>query len=185
MTNFYFSPIVLAVVLGWSGPAALAQERVSLKEAAVDVLTSPKDDVGLYVVDFINKAQRRVWLAGYTFTMPEVANAVVQAKARGLDVRVVLDASQSTERYSGATFLRNGGVPVWIDRAHPIMHHKFVIVDEDRVGLGSANFTRAAMGNHREPSRSNAENFNLFVGAPQLARVYATAFEQLVAESSR
>jgi phosphatidylserine/phosphatidylglycerophosphate/cardiolipin synthase-like enzyme len=189
MTYRQFSAVALIVATVFAcNTNAHAAERVALRgdAAAVDVYFAPQDDISLYLVDFISKAQRRVWLAGYTFTMPEIARAVSQAKARGLDVRVVLDASQSGEKYSGATYLRNAGVPVWINSRHAIMHHKFVVCDDDRVGFGSANFTKAAMaGRKADPARSNAENFNLFVGVPALAKQYADEFERLTAESTR
>lgn len=188
MTNKHFTSIVLALGLAFSATVAGAAERVQLRadNAAVDVLFSPQDNISMYLVDFISKSQRRVWLAGYTFTHPGVARAIVQAKERGLDVRVVLDSSQAGGQYSGATFLRNAGVSVWINSRHAIMHHKLILCDEDRVGFGSANFTKAAMsGSKGGGGKSNAENFNLFVGVPGLAKQYAAEFERLTAESIR
>lgn len=185
MTNGHFTAFGVAVAIALAAPAAVAAERVALRGegAAVDVYFAPQDDISLYLADFISKAQRRVWLAGYTFTSPEIARVVAQAKARGLDVRVVLDSSQAGEKYSGATYLRNHKVPVWIDSRHGIMHHKFVVCDEDRVGFGSANFTKAGM-HGRNGTKSNAENFNLFVGVPALAKQYADEFERLAAGSA-
>jgi phosphatidylserine/phosphatidylglycerophosphate/cardiolipin synthase-like enzyme len=197
MTNKHFTSIVLALGLAFSATVAGAAERVPLRadNAAVDVLFSPQDDISMYLADYISKAQRRVWLAGYAFTHSDLARAIVQAKERGLDVRVVLDGSEAGEKYSGATYFRNAGVAVWINERHAVvqngrpslMHHKFVICDEDRVGFGSANFTKAAMNGRRggDALKSNAENFNLFVGVPGLVKQYATEFERLTAESSR
>lgn len=188
MTKHHFTSIALCLAIGFTAPAAFSGERVLLRgdAAAVDVLFSSQDDIATYLVDFINKAQRRVWVAGYYFTQPDIARAIGQAKARGLDVRVVLDVSQAgIDKYSGATYLRNAGVSLMIDSRHAVMHHKFVICDEDRVGFGSANFTKAAMKAGGDPAKSNAENFNLFVGVPALVKQYASEFERLAAESSK
>jgi phosphatidylserine/phosphatidylglycerophosphate/cardiolipin synthase-like enzyme len=176
----------LALALGAIfSSASIAGARVDLGAGQVDVYFAPQDDITLYVVDFINKAQQRVWVEAYEFTSPEVARALAQAKARGLDVRVVLDADvNGVHKHSMAKFLRDHDVPVWLDDRHPIQHQKVLVVDSDRVGFGSANFTRAGMhgGN---PAKSNAENFNLFVRVPALAKQYADEFERLQAESSR
>lgn len=185
MTRKYFTALGVAVALVAGATPAFAGERVTLK-GAVDVYFAPQDDIGMYVSDFINKCQKRVWVAGYWFTHSEVARVIHQAKARGLDVRVVLDSSQQTEKYSSATYLRNANVRVWINSRHAVMHHKFVVCDDDRVGFGSANFTKAAMsGRKADPAKSNAENFNLFVGEPALTKLYADEFERLAAESTQ
>jgi phosphatidylserine/phosphatidylglycerophosphate/cardiolipin synthase-like enzyme len=188
MTKHHFTSIAVFLAIGLSTPATFASERVALRgeAAAVDVLFSSQDDIATYVVDFINKSQRRVWVAGYYFTQPDIARAIGQAKARGLDVRVILDSSQaSAEKYSGATFLRNAGVPVLIHARQAIMHHKFLICDEERVGFGSANFTQAAMKKGGDPRKTNAENFNLFVGVPGLVKQYSNEFERLAAEATK
>lgn len=55
------------------------------------------------------------------------------------------------------------------------MHHK-VIVSDDNVAFGSMNFTKAG-------DAKNAENFNLFRGAPKLTAEYAAEFRRLYEES--
>ncbi|MCB9806571.1 hypothetical protein H6768_01485 [Candidatus Peribacteria bacterium] len=39
----------------------------------------------------INNAQNRVWISVYTFTLPDLRGALVRAKERGVDVRVILE----------------------------------------------------------------------------------------------
>lgn len=184
--HFAATALALATALSTGSAETLAAERVALREGAVDIYFAPQDNISLYLVGFINKAQRRVWLAGYTLTMPAIIHAIAQAKARGLDVRVVLDHAQASEKSSGASFLRKAGVPVWINSRHLTMNQKFLVCDDDRVGFGSANFTKASMAWRKgEQTVRHSENFNLFVGVPMLAKQYADEFERLTAESSR
>ncbi len=61
------------------------------------------------------------------------------------------------------------------------MQHRFVICDDARIGFGSVDFTRAAVGGM---SKNRAENFNLFVGVPGLVKKYATEFERLRAAAA-
>jgi phosphatidylserine/phosphatidylglycerophosphate/cardiolipin synthase-like enzyme len=51
----------------------------------------------------------------YTFTLKEIANALINAKERGVDVKVILDKSQLYSKYSVINELFASGIPVWID----------------------------------------------------------------------
>ena len=48
------------------------------------------------VLKTIDSAQQEIRLMGYSFTSPEVAGALVRAKRRGVDVKVVLDWKANT-----------------------------------------------------------------------------------------
>ena len=144
--------------------------------ATAQVFFSPTARTEEAVAAAIAGAARRVWIAGYYFTSAPIAKALHLAHERHVDVRVVLDRSQATQRYSSASYFYNQGVPVKIDARYPVMHHKFLVIDSDTVGLGSMNFTRSG-------SNQNAENFNLFRRWPALAETYAAEFSRLERES--
>jgi phosphatidylserine/phosphatidylglycerophosphate/cardiolipin synthase-like enzyme len=81
-------------------------------------------------------------------------------------VKAILDKSQWTERYSGATSLSNHQIPVLIDDKHAIAHNKVMVIDDNTVITGSFNFTKAA-------EEKNAENVIVLQDNPVLANVYA------------
>lgn len=159
-------------------PASAGPALAAPPGAEVEVLFSPGAQTDAALARTIAGAQQRVWVAGYFFTSSVVARALADAQRRGVDVRVVLDSSQATHRYSSATFFHNQRVPLWIDSRYPVMHHKFIVVDGATVGFGSMNFTRAG-------AERNAENFNLFRRWPQLVQRYAAEFARLQKESDR
>ena len=108
------------------------------------------------IVDRIDEAHLSVRVQAYYLTQPLILRAIATAKRRGLDVEVILDKSQdrrnsSGSRYSGATYLANAGVSVWIDDAPAIAHSKIIILDDRLVLTGSFNFTKSA-------DTRNAEN---------------------------
>jgi phosphatidylserine/phosphatidylglycerophosphate/cardiolipin synthase-like enzyme len=76
---------------------------------------------------------------------------LLDAHKRGVQVQVILDKSQRTEKYSSADFLANQGAPTLIDASHAISHNKVMIIDGETVITGSFNFTKAAQ-------EKNAEN---------------------------
>jgi len=162
---------LLAIVLT---PACQAR-TISLDNASVDTYFSPNGGAAEAATRMIDSARHRVLLASYTFNSTLIASALKRAHQRGVEVHVVLDASNLDPAYSGATFLANAGVDVRTDSRYPIMHQKFIVAD-DLVALGSMNFTLAG-------DRKNAENFNVFRGASVLADEYASRFDGLYAES--
>lgn len=132
---------------------------------------SPNGGCTQAVVDALNAARKTVLVQAYSFTSAPIAKALVEAKRRGVDVRVILDKSQRTERYTGATFLADAGVPVSIDAAHKIAHNKVMVIDGQTVITGSFNFTKAA-------ESGNAENVLLILHAPELASRYTENWKE-------
>lgn len=118
------------------------------------------------VLKTIGSAKVSLLVAAYSFTSPVIAGALVAAKRRGVDVRVVMDKSQRSERYTSATFLSHMGIPVRIDAKHAIQHNKYLVADQAHVQQGSFNYTRAG-------ARSNAENVLVIWNNPTLAQAYA------------
>jgi len=114
-----------------------------------------------------------VLVQAYSFTSVPIAMALVKAHRRGVKVQVILDKSQRTEKYSSATFLKNAGIPTYIDDKHAIAHNKVMVIDGARVITGSFNFTKA-------PEESNAEN-PLIIADPKLAERYARNWQEHLA----
>lgn len=144
-------------------------------KAGIEVGFSPGNAEAL-VLREIAAARQSIDIAAYSFTSPTIAKALVDAHKRGVQVRAVLDKSQLSERYSGATFLANAGVPVRIDSRYAIMHNKFLVIDGQTVETGSFNYTKAAAG-------KNAENAIVIRDEPSVAKSYATEWKRLWDES--
>lgn len=124
------------------------------------------------VLDGINHTQTQVLVAAYSFTSKPIAEALVNAKARGVEVHVVADAKANDAHYSAVTFLANHGVPVRLNDRYAIMHNKFMVLDGRNVETGSFNYTQAA-------AKSNAENAILMLDVPDIASKYAADFRKL------
>jgi phosphatidylserine/phosphatidylglycerophosphate/cardiolipin synthase-like enzyme len=109
----------------------------------------------------LDQARESIWVQAYSFTSSPIAEALVRAHNRGAAVRVILDRSQRTEKYSAADFLANSNIITRIDAAHSIAHNKVMIIDSRIVITGSFNFTDAA-------EDRNAEN-QLIIRSNELA----------------
>lgn len=145
---------------------AAQAETLSLSGAEATVAFSPNGDVTNVIVKAINSARKQVLVQAYGFTSAPIIKALADARARGIDVEAILDKSNRSGRYSGATYLVNHHIPVWIDDSVAIAHSKVMIIDGSAVITGSFNFTQAAQS-------KNAENVLLITNAPALAREYS------------
>ncbi|WP_232365148.1 phospholipase D-like domain-containing protein [Salinimonas marina] len=131
-------------------PAALADDIQVYFNAQVN---SPAVQANLEtkIVDFINQSQHTLDVAVYDLDLPGIANAIVNAKQRGVAVRVITDndnvGAENAEAYS---ILSDGGVAYIDDTADSsagsgLQHNKLVVVDGRYVLAGSTNFTQSGI----------------------------------------
>ncbi len=92
--------------------------------ARAAVYFSPDGGAQAAIVREVDAAQLWIRVQAYGFTSAPVLDALKRAHNRGVQVRLVLDRSNRTARYSGATFMQNAGVPVLIDARHAIAHNR-------------------------------------------------------------
>ena len=156
-------------------PSAAMPDRVkgvhSLQAAGtIDVAFSPEGGIEQMVISEISSAKKSIDVQAYEFTSSAIAKALVDAHSRGVLVRVILDKSQETEKYSAAAFLANAGIATHIDRQFPIAHSKIIIVDNIDVITGSFNFTKAA-------EHANAENCIILHNNKPLADIYVSNWQ--------
>ena len=118
--------------------------------ATLEVYFAPGPDPEAAMVREINKAERHILAQYYGFTSPAVAQALIAAKKRGVDVEVLLDRSNLTQASSQAAAIAAAGIRVAIDAHHPIAHNKVTVIDSAEVLEGSYNPT--------EQAKHNAEN---------------------------
>ena len=141
------------------------------------VYFSPRGGATEAVIGAIGEAEKTVLVQAYSFTSAPIAKALLEATKRGVDVRVILDESQVTAKYSSADFFKNTGVPTWIDYDHAIAHNKIMILDGATVITGSFNFTKAA-------EERNAENL-LIIHDKKLADAYTANWKEHFAHSEK
>jgi phosphatidylserine/phosphatidylglycerophosphate/cardiolipin synthase-like enzyme len=164
----------VALVCGLSG-CQQQSARTIVDAAQIEVHFSPRGGCTEAVVRELDRAAESVYVQAYSFTSTPIAKALVDAHKRGVEVAVILDRSQRTEKYSEADFLLHAGIPTAIDARHAIAHNKVMIVDGAVVMTGSFNFTKAA-------EESNAENL-LVIRHPALAETYFANWKAHAAHS--
>lgn len=149
--------LLLSAAIGASS-AAIGVSPVYARaehKANVEVAFTPADDVAGMIVARIGQARQSVRMQAYLFTDRRIANALLAARKRGVEVELIGDAAQ---RDSGGLphlkALARAGVRVYLNGSHAAAHDKIVIVDGDSAAAavitGSYNFTRAAQARNAE-----------------------------------
>jgi len=151
--------------------------RAEPDEPAWQVYFSPNHGATKAVVDALAAAKSTVLVQAYSFTSAPIARALVEARARGVDVQVILDGKETGARYSSADFMAHANIVTLIDGAHAIAHNKVMIIDGLAVITGSFNFTTAA-------EQRNAENL-LVIHDRALAARYTENWQTHAAHSAR
>lgn len=131
----------------------------------IEVAFSPKNGATNTIIKAINEAHKTILVSAYSFTSKDIAKALLNKKKDGVDIKIILDKSQVTQKYSSATFFANLGFDMRIDVKHAIYHDKVMIIDDKTVITGSFNFTKAA-------EEKNAENVLVIRDNPELAKLY-------------
>lgn len=152
--------------------ALLLLPSFSSSKTNADNAFSPHQGATALVVNTLNEAKESICLAAYSFTSQPVADALIAAHKRGVEVRIVLDKSQGTARHSLYGLMLDKGVPTRVNRHYAIMHNKFAVVDGDTLQLGSFNYTKAA-------EEKNAENVLVIRKNKKVIASYSAQCEKL------
>ena len=144
--------------------------------SCVRVAFSPNGQAEKLILSSIYAAKKSIKVAAYAFTSKPISLALLEAKKKGVEVKVIADSKAAKGKYSALTFLANQGVSVRLDEKYAIFHHKFMINDGENVQTGSFNYSSAA-------ANKNAENVVLLENMPQVALAYEQEWQLLWSES--
>jgi phosphatidylserine/phosphatidylglycerophosphate/cardiolipin synthase-like enzyme len=168
-----YRPFILLVLCFFITCTASSTGAEPISYDSLQVYFSPQGGCQQAIVEEIGKAKKTLDIAMFSFTNRELGNTVISARKRGVEVRVVLDESQASNKYSKKNYFLNNGLSIRLTRGlgRGIMHHKFAVIDSRVVITGSFNWTANAEEN-------NFENL-LVIHSPVLAMRYADEFQKI------
>jgi len=146
---------VLGVFFGFAAVSLLAEpgkECARCMDGTVETVFSPGAEEE--VLGLIRGANESIEVEMYLFNYMPLANELVKAKERGVDVRVILEPRLSgDENLKMMKFLREKGISArWASLEYKLTHAKAMIVDKKKVLVGSTNWSMSAMTKNREYS---------------------------------
>ncbi len=140
------------------------------------VYFSPKDHIADHLIALIQKETKSIQIAVYCFTHRGIAEALLEAKQRGVMVELLVDP-YSIKVDAPLEQLVDAGAAVYVwavggkSMRKPIMHHKFCVFGAGLLWTGSFNFTYQA-------HKANQENV-LVIDTPEVIQKYKDQFEAL------
>ena len=151
-----WSMSVLAWVVCFAGaqtavdqPTPEIQKSLSQAEV-VGIYFTPPADVAAAVIEVIDQSKTEVLVQAYGFTHNGIAQALVRAHGRGVQVKVLLDAKTDATNRFVTDVLQAQQIPLRLDASHAIAHNKVIVVDGEMVITGSFNFTNSAQTRNAE-----------------------------------
>jgi len=128
------------------------------------------------LIDKINAAQTSIHIASFEFDLTPVAEALVAAKKRGVDVRWVTDdesglAVDEDPGHGQFAMLQEAGIEVRSDDRAALMHNKFWIFDGKIAWTGSTNITISGV--------FQQNNNTIVIHSPEVAAIYEREFAEL------
>lgn len=148
-------------------------ENISINnETKISVYFSPKNKVFYNaIIPLINKSKSSIDIPMFFLTHKAITQALLDARSRGVKIRVILDAVGAKSAYSKHNVLREAGIPVKIENWGGKMHMKSMIIDNEIIVVGSTNWTSTA-------AYTNDENL-LVIYNKNLANLFGKEFERL------
>jgi phosphatidylserine/phosphatidylglycerophosphate/cardiolipin synthase-like enzyme len=140
---------------------------------------APGDAAEGFLLKAIRASQRTLDIAMFSCTSGKIKEALLEARSRGVKVRIVFDKAQFRYLPPMMWFVDNGFEVLLGEGFRPgksAMHHKFVIFDGELVQNGSYNWTDGAKFN-------NFENVQFWTDPAMLA-AYVAGYERLLGRSS-
>lgn len=121
---------------------------------------SPDEHLSDKLIQLINDTKHKIHAAIYMLTDKQIAQALIDANKRGVNVEIIVDRATMDFEYGKGKFLKDNGIEISVytlpsnngksNNFSPIMHNKFAIFD-DKIWTGSFNWTQKA-------NRKNQEN---------------------------
>lgn len=122
----------------------IIQSRINLKNTDLDIYFSPKDKViSNKIIPEIEKAKSCIYVPAFIITHKQFAEELIKAHKRGIEVKVIIDATSARNKYSVHSLLRQNGILVKTENFAGKLHMKSVLIDDSIAFLGSMNFTKS------------------------------------------
>ena len=145
---------------------------IQLGTSKINIFFSPKDKIITNnIIQLIENAQKYIYIPAFIITHDGLSNALIKAKQRGVDVKIIIDATNVHSTKSKVKTLRNASVPLKVENFAGKLHSKSIIIDDKYVIAGSMNFTNSG-------ENKNDEN-SLIIEDARFARYYKGFFEYI------
>lgn len=136
---------------------------------SLKVYFSPQDkSLTNAVLPLIKNAKEYIYIPTFVLTEKRVTEELINAKNRGVDVKIIMDALNASIKHSKHKDLRTNGIMVKTENYAGKMHSKSMIVDDKYTIIGSMNFSNSG-------ENKNDENL-IVINDAEIAQFYKKFF---------
>jgi len=147
-----YSPTI-AKFLVEKTPFSSAHQTTWVGGQQIDLWTLPdaKNYALVYLKEKIRKAQNKIFVSMFTLTHPTLIKELIEAHNRGVHIQVVVDRTSAKGASKKAlNQLKKEKIKIRTSMGIQFMHHKFMVIDDKDLILGSTNWTKSAFYKNRD-----------------------------------
>lgn len=139
-------------------------KNIVLEDSTIlDIYFAPNENIlNEAIIPSFQNAKKSIYVAMFYFTNKNILEELVKAKNRGVDVKVIVDASFAKDFSKYIKLMRENDIPVKVENWAGKMHCKLAVIDDNITLTGSLNWTNSAVN-------FNDENF-LKIQNPRIAK---------------
>ena len=160
-----------------NGKFSISKSKHKIKTVKVGTINitplfSPQDKaITNHVVPLINNAKSYIYIPAFVITHKDLAQALINAKNRGVEVKIIIDATGLYSTGSKTKLLRDKGIDVKVENYAGKVHSKSIIIDDRYIITGSMNLSKSG-------ENKNDENM-LIIEDERLAKYYKEFFKYI------
>lgn len=151
----------------FEGKFSLAKEKFINNEINKIVpYFSPQDDIyNSLILPEIKNAKKSIYISAFYLTDLNLIEELIKAKARNINVLVLLDATSAMNFKNRVQHLRENNILAIVENWGGKNHEKTIVIDDEKLILGSCNFSKSAF-------YKNDENV-ILVNDAEIAKFYS------------
>lgn len=139
-----------------------------LGNSEIEIYFSPKDKSASRIVQLIKNSKRYIYIPTFLITHSAISDALIEAKKRSIDIKIIIDANSVNTRNTKHQILRDNGILLKAENYAGKLHSKTMIIDDEYIVIGSMNFSNSG-------ENKNDENM-LVIKNEQFAKNYKEFF---------
>lgn len=173
----------------------IKQQRLSKADLHIESLFFPSNENRIKIIEYLNSAKTSINVCVYYITDTLISSSLRTMASRGIKVRIITNTINESEYTKALCDLsKTPDIDMIVydsaliptlnnDKNDRLMHHKFAIVDDEKLMIGSYNYTSKACSinyenmtvlNHRPTIQEFTDHFNKLWSelAPMFYRQY-------------
>jgi phosphatidylserine/phosphatidylglycerophosphate/cardiolipin synthase-like enzyme len=149
----------------------------TIDNSTVQVYFSPDDHFrAQHLIPLLQSATQSVHFMAFAFTSTDITSTLAALQQQGIEIKGVVDTSQSGSSYAQYDDLKAENIDVLLDGNPKKLHHKVMIIDHRYVVTGSYNFSQSAEARNDENS--------VIIDNSDLAAQYEQEFTRVYQQAS-